>query len=176
MPSSATLAAGTLSLHPAPPSRSGGPPSPRLDGEGGEARGGLWDYYFFFFTLRKNASAGEGGEEGSKFLPLCYRSCLAKAETEKALWPGKATCELGAPLAEVGWGMRGGANVCPGSRVKGLALSCRELLGLHELCKAMPLFTLTPGVFCRCGKCRRFKQGSAKDLFRHMKKVHFQKQ
>lgn len=104
MPSSATLAAGTLSLHPAPPSRSGGSPSPRLDGEGGEARGGLWDYYFFFFTLRKNASAGEGGEEGSKFLPLCYRSCLAKAETEKAIWPGKAMCELGAPLAEVGWG------------------------------------------------------------------------
>ena len=56
----------------------------------------------FFFTLRKNASAGEGGEEGSKFLPLCYHSYLAKAETEKALWPGKAVCELGAPIAEVG--------------------------------------------------------------------------
>ena len=56
----------------------------------------------FFFTLRKNASAGEGGEEGSKFLPLRYHSYLAKAETEKALWPGKAVCEVGAPIAEVG--------------------------------------------------------------------------
>lgn len=72
-----------------------------------------------FLPLGKKVSAREGGEEGSKFLPVYYHSHLAKAETKKSLWLGNTTRELGASVAEVGWGMC--ANICLSSRVKDLA-------------------------------------------------------
>lgn len=71
------------------------PPAPGWMGRHRQALGLL------FFTLRKNA--GEGGEEGSKFLSLFYHSCLSKRK-QRELWPGQAACELGAALAEAGWG------------------------------------------------------------------------
>lgn len=122
MPHSATAALGALSLHPAPLMQ--GSDSPSAGGMGRKGRHrqapGL-----LFFTLRKNA--GEGGEEGSKFLSLCYHSCLAKRKLRKPFGRGKAG---GAALAEEGWGHEWQWEYLPCLEAEGLVLTCCEPFGL----------------------------------------------
>lgn len=125
----------------------------------GSTRRALGLLFFFFLPLGKMLALGREGRKEANSSLSATAAVLLKQKPKKQFGREKPRVSWVLPLRRWAGGMRGGANVCPGSRVKGLALSCRELLGLHELCKVMPLFTLTPGVFCCCGKCRRFKTG-----------------
>lgn len=103
------------------------PPAPGWMGRKGRRRQALG---LLFFTLSKNA--GEGGEEGSKFLSLCYHSCLAKGKLRKHFGWEKLRANWVLPLRRRAGGMRGSGNICPALRQKGLALTCCEPFGPCE--------------------------------------------
>lgn len=84
------------------------PPAPGWMGRKGRHRQALG---LLFFTLRKNA--GEGREEGSKFLSLCYHSCLAERKLRKCFGQENLRVNRVLPLRRRAGGMRGSGNFCP---------------------------------------------------------------
>lgn len=115
----------------------------------------------------------EGRKEGNSSLLLPQLSCQSrnpesnfgqeKPRVRRVPWLGRwagGRLAVRVPALPRGWRARPSAAVKP-------LVSMSATKSCH--------LTLTLGAFCGCGKCHRFKEGSAKDLFRHAKKVRFQK-